>query len=200
MKVFDSIADECVKQGIYLHLDNHMSSAGWCCERGDGNAWFGDTHFDIKKWQRALAFMANHVSHQTCKKALSVRSPSVSGQKLAKFHLHRSQKRAASNIHSTSPARQLGYLVRQHDRRRLRRPQSQPKPPHFLLRLTLRFPTPASLHLRRLQRYRRFQHHEIRLQQQSRPRSPRLRPRREKLHEQARQINRKFFWCSRPQK
>lgn len=49
-----------------------MSSAGWCCGRGDGNAWFGDTHFDIKKWQRALAFMADHVSQKTFKSTPSM--------------------------------------------------------------------------------------------------------------------------------
>lgn len=60
-QVFDAIAQECAKQQVYLHLDNHVSKAGWCCGR-DGNGWFGDTYFDVPKWKRALGYMAEHVS------------------------------------------------------------------------------------------------------------------------------------------
>ncbi|KAI4248759.1 MAG: hypothetical protein L6R42_009156, partial [Xanthoria sp. 1 TBL-2021] len=61
LKVFDAIALECARQGIYVHLDNHVSKAGWCCKKDDGNAWFGDEFFDTKKWERALGFMADHL-------------------------------------------------------------------------------------------------------------------------------------------
>ncbi|KAL8995216.1 MAG: hypothetical protein Q9169_005004 [Polycauliona sp. 2 TL-2023] len=60
LQVYDAIAAECAKQGIYVHLDNHVSSAGWCCGTGDGNAWFGDKYFDTTRWKRALAYMADH--------------------------------------------------------------------------------------------------------------------------------------------
>jgi hypothetical protein len=45
---------------IYLHLDNHVSQAMWCCSLTDGNSWFGDTYFNTTKWTRGLAYMANH--------------------------------------------------------------------------------------------------------------------------------------------
>ncbi|KAL8861009.1 MAG: hypothetical protein Q9178_002522 [Gyalolechia marmorata] len=61
LQVFDAIADECAKQQIYVHLDNHVSKAGWCCDKDDGNAWFGDTFFDTTKWKRALGYMAEHL-------------------------------------------------------------------------------------------------------------------------------------------
>ncbi|KAL8669763.1 MAG: hypothetical protein Q9168_005657 [Polycauliona sp. 1 TL-2023] len=60
LEVFDAVAAECAKQGIYVHLDNHMSSAGWCCDGGDGNAWFGDNNFPIANWTRGLSYMADH--------------------------------------------------------------------------------------------------------------------------------------------
>ncbi|KAL8804438.1 MAG: hypothetical protein Q9182_002543 [Xanthomendoza sp. 2 TL-2023] len=60
LQVFDAIAAECSKHQIYVHLDNHVSKAGWCCDKDDGNAWFGDEHFDIMKWKRALGYMADH--------------------------------------------------------------------------------------------------------------------------------------------
>lgn len=60
LQVFDAIAAECEKQQIYVHLDNHVSKAGWCCALNDGNGWFGDQYFDVEKWKRALGFMADH--------------------------------------------------------------------------------------------------------------------------------------------
>jgi len=60
LDVFDAIAAECFKQEIYVHLDNHMSQAYWCCNTGDGNSWFGDVYFNINNWRRGLNFMATH--------------------------------------------------------------------------------------------------------------------------------------------
>ena len=62
LEVYDMVAEECNNQGIYVHLDNHISKAMWCCSNDDGNAWFGDTHFDVEKWKRGLEYMASHAS------------------------------------------------------------------------------------------------------------------------------------------
>jgi endoglucanase len=61
LQVFDAVAKELAAQGIYLHLDNHMSKATWCCGTGDGNAWFGDTDFDVAKWIRGWRYISAHV-------------------------------------------------------------------------------------------------------------------------------------------
>ena len=53
---------ECAKQEIYVHLDNHVSKAGWCCLPDDGNAWWGDENFPVNNWLRGLTYMADHVS------------------------------------------------------------------------------------------------------------------------------------------
>ncbi|PVH92854.1 glycoside hydrolase family 5 protein [Periconia macrospinosa] len=60
LQVFDAVAAELNKQGIYVHLDNHMSRGYWCCSSNDGNSWFGDTYFDTAKWKRGVAYMAQH--------------------------------------------------------------------------------------------------------------------------------------------
>jgi hypothetical protein len=60
LQVFDAVAAELAAQHVYLHLDNHMSRGAWCCSLTDGNGWFGDTDFDVAKWKRGLAFMADH--------------------------------------------------------------------------------------------------------------------------------------------
>lgn len=62
LQVFDAVAAELAGQGVYLHLDNHMSRATWCCGTGDGNAWFGDTDFNVTKWTRGWGYMAAHVN------------------------------------------------------------------------------------------------------------------------------------------
>ncbi|KAH6664691.1 putative endoglucanase E1 [Halenospora varia] len=62
VQVFDAVAAECKKQGIYVHLDNHISKGEWCCSLTDGNGWFGDTYFDVAKWKRGLEFMAKRGS------------------------------------------------------------------------------------------------------------------------------------------
>lgn len=41
LEVFDAVAEEAAKQEIWVHLDNHVSKAIWCCGTTDGNAWFG---------------------------------------------------------------------------------------------------------------------------------------------------------------
>ncbi|PKS04952.1 hypothetical protein jhhlp_008318 [Lomentospora prolificans] len=60
LEVFDAVAAECAKQQIYVHLDNHISKAKWCCGETDGNAWWGDKEFPIDNWVRGLAYMAEH--------------------------------------------------------------------------------------------------------------------------------------------
>ncbi|KAI1130660.1 glycoside hydrolase superfamily [Nemania abortiva] len=60
LQVYDAIAAECAKQEIYVHLDNHISKAGWCCSPLDGNSWWGDEYFSISNWTRGLSFMAEH--------------------------------------------------------------------------------------------------------------------------------------------
>ncbi|KAK8848918.1 glycoside hydrolase family 5 protein [Apiospora arundinis] len=60
LQVFDAVAAECAKQQIYVHLDNHVSKAGWCCTPLDGNSWWGDKYFSTANWTRGLAYMADH--------------------------------------------------------------------------------------------------------------------------------------------
>ncbi|KAI0487139.1 glycoside hydrolase superfamily [Xylaria cf. heliscus] len=74
LQVYDAIATECAKQEIYVHLDNHISKAGWCCSPLDGNSWFGDTYFDVKNWTRGLSFMAEHGKTWTNLMSMSLRN------------------------------------------------------------------------------------------------------------------------------
>ncbi|KAF2706230.1 glycoside hydrolase family 5 protein [Pleomassaria siparia CBS 279.74] len=60
LQVFDAVAKELDKQGIILHLDNHVSKAFWCCGENDGNGWFGEKFFIVENWIRGWSYMAKH--------------------------------------------------------------------------------------------------------------------------------------------
>jgi hypothetical protein len=60
LQVFDAIAASLASHEIYLHLDNHVSKAQWCCTPFDGNSWPGDGYFPQYNWTRALGYMAAH--------------------------------------------------------------------------------------------------------------------------------------------
>ncbi|KAK0613523.1 glycoside hydrolase superfamily [Immersiella caudata] len=62
LQVFDAVVAECVRQEIFVQLDNHVSKAGWCCHPVEGNSWWGDTLFSTKNWIRGLTNMAEHAS------------------------------------------------------------------------------------------------------------------------------------------
>ncbi|RDW80897.1 hypothetical protein BP5796_05595 [Coleophoma crateriformis] len=74
MQVFDAIAAECLAQEVYVHLDNHMSKAKWCCSTDDGNSWFGDTDFNVTNWLRGLHYMATRASGWGALVSMSLRN------------------------------------------------------------------------------------------------------------------------------
>ncbi|KAI9728849.1 MAG: hypothetical protein M1834_007236 [Cirrosporium novae-zelandiae] len=74
LDVFDAIAAECAEQEIYVHLDNHISKAEWCCSSDDGNSWFWDTYFNVTSWKRGLSYMATHAVSWTSLTSMSLRN------------------------------------------------------------------------------------------------------------------------------
>ncbi|KAI1088861.1 glycoside hydrolase [Rostrohypoxylon terebratum] len=74
LQVYDAIAESVARHGMYLHLDNHISKAGWCCSPLDGNAWWGDQYFDVANWTRGLSFMATHGKSWSNLKSMSLRN------------------------------------------------------------------------------------------------------------------------------
>jgi len=96
LQVWDAVGKELSKQGVIIHLDNHVSKAFWCCADDDGNGWFGEKFFDVENWKRGLAFMAKHV--RTCLSlSISTVPNKISGKgELANLFLNWLAKRAAS--------------------------------------------------------------------------------------------------------
>ncbi|KAF2259883.1 glycosyl hydrolase family 5 protein-like protein/cellulase [Lojkania enalia] len=103
LQVFDAVAAELAKQGIYVHLDNHMSKGAWCCSTNDGNAWFGDTYFNTEKWKRGLQYMAEHSKNWSSMISIGLRNefrkPDITGSSLAyNWQTWYTQVVAAANV------------------------------------------------------------------------------------------------------
>ncbi|KAH8900425.1 glycoside hydrolase [Thozetella sp. PMI_491] len=74
LEVFDAVAEECAKQEIFVHLDNHVSKAIWCCSPLDGNSYWGDHYFEVAKWLRALSFIADYAKKWKSVVSMSLRN------------------------------------------------------------------------------------------------------------------------------
>ncbi|PNP76523.1 hypothetical protein FNYG_09942 [Fusarium nygamai] len=74
LEVYDAIAAECLRQQIYIDLDNHISEAKWCCGGTDGNTWWGDTQFNVDNWVRGGKYMAAHSKKWPAKITQSLRN------------------------------------------------------------------------------------------------------------------------------
>jgi endoglucanase len=58
-EIWSDIARIAATKGIFISPDVHVHKAQWCCSHIDGNAWFGDVHFNISHWHRGLSYVAN---------------------------------------------------------------------------------------------------------------------------------------------
>ncbi|CAP65052.1 uncharacterized protein PODANS_5_6410 [Podospora anserina S mat+] len=73
-KIWSDIVRVAARKNLYIHPDAHVSKAGWCCSQTDGNAWFGDEHFDIENWTRGLGYVARWAGDHTNIVSMSLRN------------------------------------------------------------------------------------------------------------------------------
>lgn len=73
-KIWSDIVRVAARKNLYIHPDAHVSKAGWCCSQTDGNAWFGDEHFDIENWTRGLGYIARWAGDHTNIVSVSLRN------------------------------------------------------------------------------------------------------------------------------
>lgn len=59
---------------MYIHPDVHIHKAQWCCSHSDGNSWFGDVDFDIARWHRGLAYVAEWAKAHRSVASMSLRN------------------------------------------------------------------------------------------------------------------------------
>lgn len=61
IEAFDAMIDQFGKQGMMVVADNHVGEPRWCCGEKDGNAFFGDRHFNPQEWLQGLSIVAKRV-------------------------------------------------------------------------------------------------------------------------------------------
>ncbi|KAL4727944.1 hypothetical protein ACLX1H_004643 [Fusarium chlamydosporum] len=111
LEVYDAIAAECLRQEIYINLDNHISEAKWCCGGDDANTWWGDTQFDTDKWVRGGAYMAAHAKKWPAKISQSLRNeprePTNNNELRDKSYnwsdLYKNMIKGANAVHEADP-------------------------------------------------------------------------------------------------
>ncbi|KAI1378104.1 glycoside hydrolase family 5 protein [Hypoxylon crocopeplum] len=111
LQVFDAVAAECLKQKVFVHLDNHMSKAAWCCSTNDGNSWFGDRDYNVDNWTRGLSYMANHGKSWPALTSMSLRNelrkpdsnPTLSSQSYNWRDWYTNIKKGTSAINTANP-------------------------------------------------------------------------------------------------
>lgn len=110
LQVYDAVALELARQGVLLHLDNHMSQARWCCSGTDGNGWFGDTYFNVTNWLRGWDFMAGHAhknwpsfSSVGLRNELRQPAPPTPAEPVDWYTWYTHMTAAASVVHAAAP-------------------------------------------------------------------------------------------------
>ncbi|RFN54247.1 vegetative incompatibility protein het-e-1 [Fusarium flagelliforme] len=111
LEVYDAIAAECLRQEIYINLDNHISEGKWCCGGDDLNTWWGDSQFDTEKWVRGGAYMAAHAKKWPAKVSQSLRNEPREPTNNAKlkeesYHwsdLYKYMRQGADAVHEADP-------------------------------------------------------------------------------------------------
>ncbi|KAN0063945.1 hypothetical protein ACQY0O_003551 [Thecaphora frezii] len=107
LEILADVAKAEAEAGILMHLDNHISTAKWCCGATDGNGYFGTRDFDVQKWQRGLQYFArwakSHSNIQTISLRNELRKPTDENVEYNWVTWWNHVNEAASLIHQANP-------------------------------------------------------------------------------------------------
>ena len=58
MEVFDATVKSLVNAGVMVILNNHISTAEWCCGEYDGNGLWHNKEYSADQWEEVLTSLA----------------------------------------------------------------------------------------------------------------------------------------------
>lgn len=64
MQIMDAVVDALAKARIMVVLDNHMSSADWCCDETDGNGLWYNSEYPESHWLADWSAIVRHYRNQ----------------------------------------------------------------------------------------------------------------------------------------
>lgn len=112
---FAHVVDALGAEKVLVILDNHVSRASWCCQKGDGNGWWASAqgydednsrYFDTDKWLQSLENMAKFSKDHSNVVGMSLRNElrAVLGQDMNNHaEWYDLMGKGATRIHSTHP-------------------------------------------------------------------------------------------------
>ncbi|XP_051151167.1 glycosyl hydrolase 5 family protein-like [Andrographis paniculata] len=100
--VHEAVVDELRKRKTMVVLDNHVSMPSWCCSSGDGNGFFGDSHFDPNEWLQGLSIVARKYKNNAAVIGMSLRNE-LRGRKQKMEDWYKYMKRGAEAVHKENP-------------------------------------------------------------------------------------------------
>ena len=60
LSVRDAVVLACQAAGVFILMDNQMSTSEWCCSNDDGNGWWNDRFFNVTEWLHSLQAISAH--------------------------------------------------------------------------------------------------------------------------------------------
>ncbi|XP_054808674.1 glycosyl hydrolase 5 family protein-like [Prosopis cineraria] len=102
LEAYEAVVDALDKNGVMIIIDNHVIMPNWCCDRDDGNGFFGDRHFDPHEWLRGLDFVATHFKAKPHVIAVDLRNE-LRGARQNKHDWYEYMGKGARTIHEANP-------------------------------------------------------------------------------------------------
>jgi endoglucanase len=107
MQVLDAVIDALAREGLVVVLDNHTSTADWCCFRGDGNElWYRDSYPEsawISDWQGIVRRYLHQPAVVAVDLRNEVRDGATWGGNDPQLDWHAAAERAGNAILSVNP-------------------------------------------------------------------------------------------------
>ncbi|XP_043703936.1 glycosyl hydrolase 5 family protein-like [Telopea speciosissima] len=102
IKVFQVVVSNLANNNVMVILDNHVSKAGWCCSKCDGNGFFGDRYFNPDLWLQGLTAMATMFNGTTNVVGMSLRNE-LRGFNQNTRDWYRYMQKGAETVHAANP-------------------------------------------------------------------------------------------------
>ncbi|GAA0151030.1 hypothetical protein LIER_09838 [Lithospermum erythrorhizon] len=99
--VHKSVVDELGKNNVMVILDNHVSKPGWCCNKYDGNGFFGDQFFDPQEWIQGWKTAATRYKGNSNVVAMSMRNE-LRGPRENENDWYKYMEECATTIHEAN--------------------------------------------------------------------------------------------------
>ncbi|GKV23036.1 hypothetical protein SLEP1_g32821 [Rubroshorea leprosula] len=102
IKAFEAVVSNLRDNNLLVILDNHVSKPGWCCDKKDGNGFFGDQFFNPDLWIQGLSRMATMFKDFPNVIGMTLRNE-LRGRRENQNDWYNYMQKGAEAVHSANP-------------------------------------------------------------------------------------------------